>query len=303
MVRGILHKQPASLKLVIFTGLYLVGMVLYYTLVLGAIMPAWFHLTLQDIRQSGMADPEALHALKIAQLLYSVISFLLPAFVYSYLTEERPLRDIGLYKKPSASAASLAVLILLASLPLVGVLADWNQHIRFPAGLDASIRELQKQAEAMTRAFLRMPGIVSLVFNLFMIALIPAIAEEWFFRAALQRLLIRATGAAWAGIGLSAVVFSLLHGEMLGFFPRIALGVLLGLIYFLSGNLWLSVLAHFFNNGMQVLLVYLFQHHHIAYDVSKDQAVPWFSGLISLGFVVALFYLFRKFTAKDNAIS
>ena len=60
------------------------------------------------------------------------------------------------------------------------------------------------------------------------VAALPGIFEELSFRGVLQPLLIRATGSAFWGIALTAIVFSAIHFQFYGFLPRVLLGALFG---------------------------------------------------------------------------
>lgn len=277
-------------QLVIFVGLFL-GLWLVYSLVcLGFLMPHLTGVTIADLQDvTNIGKPKVLNTLKIMQLVYSCMAFLLPGLLFLYLYDEKPIRQIGIQKKWRWSWMGWSILLLAVSLPLVGVLSDWNEHIHFGA-LDQSIRAMEQQADIMVKAMLIMPNVWVLLYNLILIAFIPAVCEELFFRGVFQNLLIRWTKNEWLGIFFTGIFFSLLHGEMLGFFPRILLGMILGFIYVYTGNLWYSIGAHFLNNGIQVILMFMFQQHWISYDISKDQPTPVWAGLISLVLVSGLLY-------------
>lgn len=91
---------------------------------------------------------------------------------------------------------------------------------------------------------------------LILIGLVFPLAEEILFRGILYRWLRGRLGIAGAA-GLSAIAFAALHSipELI---PAIAvLGVILALLYELSGSLWTSVLAHAVYNSINVLLLYV----------------------------------------------
>ena len=92
-----------------------------------------------------------------------------------------------------------------------------------------------------------------------MIAIIPAIGEELLFRGVIQRLFINWTKNAHWGILITSILFSALHMQFFGFFPRMMLGILFGYLFLWSGSLWLPILCHFINNGSAVVYVYLEQ--------------------------------------------
>ncbi|MBQ7984158.1 MAG: CPBP family intramembrane metalloprotease, partial [Bacteroidales bacterium] len=78
---------------------------------------------------------------------------------------------------------------------------------------------------------------------------LPAILEEWFFRGVLQRLFISWTKRVWVGLILASTVFSLIHFDLPNFFARFVLGMMLGMLYLYSGNIWTNITYHFINNA------------------------------------------------------
>ncbi|WP_345853034.1 CPBP family intramembrane glutamic endopeptidase [Shewanella algae] len=85
--------------------------------------------------------------------------------------------------------------------------------------------------------------------------LLTCVAEEVLFRGALQQYLVK-RGGALLGITLASVLFGLVHlagGWTLVLFAALA-GVLYGLVFQLSGRLWLAALCHFYLNFCHLLL-------------------------------------------------
>ncbi|GAB1104647.1 MAG: CPBP family intramembrane metalloprotease [Shewanella algae] len=85
--------------------------------------------------------------------------------------------------------------------------------------------------------------------------LLTCVAEEVLFRGALQQYLVK-RGGALLGITLASVLFGLAHlagGWTLVLFAALA-GVLYGLVFQLSGRLWLAALCHFCLNFCHLLL-------------------------------------------------
>jgi membrane protease YdiL (CAAX protease family) len=80
------------------------------------------------------------------------------------------------------------------------------------------------------------------------IAVLPALAEELLFRGMVQQAAVARLGALWGVIG-SAAVFSFLHGEVVGFLPRLLMGLWFGYLFWRTGSLWASTLAHMLNNS------------------------------------------------------
>jgi membrane protease YdiL (CAAX protease family) len=140
-----------------------------------------------------------------------------------------------------------------------------------------------------------MPLVTDLVFNLFLIGILPAIAEEFLFRGVLQRLLHDRIRNVHIAIWLSAAIFSLVHFQFLGFVPRMLLGGILGYTFYASGSIWVPVVAHAFNNAAQVIMAYLFQRGIIDYNIENNEHTPLYLGLLSLLSCVGIIVLMLRY--------
>ncbi|MBX5439773.1 MAG: CPBP family intramembrane metalloprotease, partial [Thermoflavifilum sp.] len=80
----------------------------------------------------------------------------------------------------------------------------------------------------------------------------------------------------------------------LGFLPRFILGLMLGYVYAYSGSLWMAMIGHFVNNGVDVTLMYFYQLGWIHTDpMGNSQVTPWV-GLLSGAIVVLLLFLLKR---------
>jgi membrane protease YdiL (CAAX protease family) len=126
--------------------------------------------------------------------------------------------------------------------------------------------------------------------------LIPAFIEEVFFRGCLQQLFLNwMKKTPMVAILLIAVIFSAFHGQLSGFFPRVFLGLLLGLAYYFSGSIWITIAMHALNNFITVLMVYLFNAKITTTDMTKLPDTNLWLGLSSGIAVIGLIYLFQKY--------
>ncbi len=288
-MRGYLKQHPPILQFITIIGFY-VGFLAVYLLLMGALIPKLTGYTFVGIQEGILTNPALIWPQRIIQFLYSVVSFLVPAAVFAHLWQPYPAEYMGFDRRPSMMQLVITIVLFFCALPFVGALAEWNQSWNVPA----SARELQAKAEMLTKAMLRMPTIGDLIANLVFMAIVPAITEEFFFRGVLQRILINMTRMRWMSVIFTAIIFSAIHFEIMGFAPRIALGFILGAIYLITGNLWLPILAHIINNGMLVIAFYLFQHGITHTDPSKDDFLPWYYAVISVVVTVGLFWALAK---------
>ncbi|WP_158618059.1 CPBP family intramembrane glutamic endopeptidase [Chitinophaga lutea] len=266
------------MQLITFFGLWFAFMLLYSLFLAGFFPAISGGYTIAQMEDTKVwADPSFVRGLKIVQLLYTLVSFMVPALVFAYLAHPRPAVYMGLSARPKYLQLALAILVILCALPLVNVLGEWNST--WP--VSKQMRDLEELATKQTKLLLNMPDIGSMLFNLLLLALLPAIAEEVFFRGVLQRVLTPMVKNGWVAAIIAAVIFSAIHMQFLGFMPRLLLGFLMGAIYFVTGNLWLAIAGHFVNNGLQVVLVYLYQAKVISYDATQDEHVPAVYGALS----------------------
>lgn len=89
---------------------------------------------------------------------------------------------------------------------------------------------------------------------LFVFALVPALCEELVFRGILYRILKNISGKKSLAILLSAIIFSLVHFQVLSFIPITIVGILLAYLYEKTDNLINPILLHFAFNAVQIIL-------------------------------------------------
>ena len=164
-----------------------------------------------------------------------------------------PGRPVG----RNGSILLLAILATVASGPLLMASYELN-GLLIPEGslLESFFKPIEERIEDMT-VFLASGTGVKRVVILLSIAGLPAIFEELSFRGVLQPLLIRATGSAFLGIGLTAIVFSAIHLQFYGFLPRVLLGALFGWLAHRSGSLIPGMAAHFANNALAAVTLWV----------------------------------------------
>jgi uncharacterized protein len=185
---------------------------------------------------------------------------------------------------PGATTAALAVLLMASAIPLVLYTLNLNQAIPLPDYFKAQ----EDQTEQTLKGLLQMPHFSEFFVNMTIIAILPAIGEELVFRGVVQQQLMRRIAQPWVAILASAFIFSVAHFQFEGFIPRLLLGIILGWLYWQTNNFWVPVLAHFFNNGVQVTGQYLYGNKISTLDLEQDITVPWEFALVSLFMIFAV---------------
>ncbi len=264
---------------------------------------------LSDIFKFNLDDSSFVSKLKWAQLISSILIFILPPFIFSLLVSSNKKEYLKIDKSFPLLFILIIPVLMIATLPLINIMAEINAKMALPDflhGVEQWMKKAEEDAEVMTEAFLKMNSFGSMIFNLVMIALIPAFGEELLFRGVVQKLFSNWTKNSHWGILIAAAVFSAMHGQFYGFLPRMVLGALLGYLLLWSGSLWLPVFAHFINNGAAVVVSYLIQRGTIPKEVEnigtgKDEF--YFIALSAL-VVFTLVYLIykRRNTAEEQQV-
>lgn len=192
-------------------------------------------------------------------------------------------------------AAGTLVIVLL---PLMSALVEWNAKAHFPTFLhdfEVWARASEDRAQATTKYLTQFTSLGRFLVALLVVAVVPAVAEELFFRGVVQRNLVQ-WFSPHVGIWLGAAIFSAIHFQFFGFFPRLVLGLVLGYLYFWSGNILVSMAAHFTQNGFQLLLLYLQQRGKLgaSFDPDATTALPWPLVITSALLSAALLYFLHQ---------
>ena len=73
--------------------------------------------------------------------------------------------------------------------------------------------------------------------------------------------------------------------------------MILALVYYLTGSIWCSILAHLLNNGLQVVLMYLSSENETINAVKESEQLPFYIPLGGLVlFIVCLYGLLKEKT-------
>ncbi len=248
-------------------------------LIFAAVMAQQSDIKMDEINVSG-------DKMKFLQGFYSVTFFFLPAFLYAvFVFTGKYFWFLGFKPAQKSGMYLLAPITIIAALFFAFWLGELNEKIQLPHWMKLMEENTSKQMNE----FLKAKSWADVFINIVVIALIPAICEEVFFRGAMQRVMIHVTRSPWAGIIISAFLFSALHMQFEGFIPRMFLGLVLGALYWYSGSLWVCILAHFVNNALQVLMVSFWPNL-----INSSPAVPFWAQLGSGILVAVLLYVYRN---------
>jgi uncharacterized protein len=207
---------------------------------------------------------ESLTADDITFIRYSLIiqdiSFLfIPAFILLFLMK-RPDSKLAEFQIPGLKEIGLVILLTICVFPISSFSGQINSALHLPqslSGVEKWMMEKEQSADNLIDAIVVSDTFWKMSFNLLIVALIPAVSEEMIFRGVLQRIFTRLFRSGHIAIWITAIIFSAIHIQFLGFIPRLILGLVFGYLFFWGRSLWLPIISHFVNNAFPVIMTYI----------------------------------------------
>ncbi len=142
-------------------------------------------------------DFSGIAALKYFQVVNQIGVFIVPAFLFAFLTRGNVAIYLKLDRKPSFWIFISGLLVIFFSLPFISWLIEINNAISLPealSGVEDWFRRKEDEATKLTEIFLGTKSLAGLLLNLFMIAVLAAFGEELIFRGIILRLFREWTG-------------------------------------------------------------------------------------------------------------
>ncbi len=255
----------------------------------------------------------------IIQGAMSLCILALPPTLYA-LWERRNLTGVLSGNVMGGKVWPLVVLLMLCAYPAISYIGLWNAKMQLPDALkwlEDWMRNLEDQNAEMTLLLTSFETVPEFLLGLVVIAGVAAFGEEFIFRGVLQPLISRVfnpkvdedvlgaghktSGKILLGdhiaVWVTAILFSAIHLQFFGFFPRMLLGALFGYLYLWSKDLRVPMLAHFVNNGFIVLMLYLSNTGKIQVDLEHDYEPSVWVALASIffsGVILSYLYSIKK---------
>jgi uncharacterized protein len=272
--------------------------------VLGYLLLCFVMIIAENNQPVTMPVGKEINFLKAAQVIMSTILFIIPAAVFCrYLRPERSA-FLNLNTVPHIYYFITAGAAIFFALPAVAGFEEWNQAIHLPSSfssLESWMRQKENDAAKLTLVFFQDKSTIGLILNLLVMGLIAALSEEFFFRGVLQQMFIKNRVNAHVAIIITAILFSAFHLQFFGFLPRLFLGIVLGYLYHITQNLWVSITAHFFNNAFAIVAAHFFDEDLVAAPAAgaaPEQSIGIAFILLSVAMVVGQLVFLQRFVTR-----
>ena len=254
----------------------------------------------QQILEGTFNSGNDLNAFLFIQGFTSILGFALTSMMVAVLESGEFINHLRVKMVPSIQMVLLAIVAIITAQFFIDFLVKINQLIPIPEAL-SGLKEMQKNAEKLTNAMMNFTSVGQLFIVSIVVAVIPAIVEEFFFRGLLLGDLLKAKIRPALAIPVTGFIFALIHFEFDNMLAIWALGSFLGYLYYVSGSLWLPIAAHFVNNFFAVLVKYLINVGVITSELANSET-PLYITLLSFVFFGGTIYLFNKWRNKPNFI-
>jgi hypothetical protein len=272
-----------------------------------AITKMFFGIDLQssfnEIIYHSKANPQGVMALKLNQAFISIAIFVVPAFLFCKVIYQNPIQFLQLQSPTKIYNYLFIILLIILAIPVSSWLMQLNQNLHFPDNyqdFETLLRGDEAFAKLQMETFVNANTILQLLLNILIVAVIPAITEEIFFRACLQNFVKMCFYNLHVSVIFTAIIFSAIHGDYFGFLPRFMFGLVLGYAFAFSGNIWVSIVGHFLNNCITIVAYYIAQKYPEIAFLKDDYSFPIIITIIAGFGIVAIIFAMSKLKLKTN---
>ena len=255
-----------------------------------------------EIEQLNLSIRE-INYFKYLQTFQHLSMFLLPALLISFLMKGEFTSYMGMRTPIHMLAVILSMLLIVFMIPLNSYLAWLNSGLDLPDWLDSLEQWMGRkelQTERITQILMQAGTPGALIINIIIIAILPAVGEEFLYRGVLQNIFKGWLKSGNLAVILTAFIFSAAHLQFYGFLPRFILGLVFGYIYLWSLNIWLPVLAHFVNNAIPVILSYFYGWDSINSTMDELSSKDGLRAIIPTAIVLIIMVYLWKVSTKEH---
>ncbi len=241
-------------------------------------------------------------------LSFSQFMFILFPVLILSLMQGNNFKETFRIKKPNLPIFLLSIIGLIVVQPfLQAYLYIQNKlifSIPFGAEVLKQVKELFDNLEQMTMSLVYANNMSEFLFVVFVIAITPAICEEFLFRGLVfknfEKISMKRNAIIYTGL-----IFALFHFHPFNLIPLIILGFYLTFIVYYSESILTAVVCHFINNFMSAYSVFVFGKESFTEPEISGMHLVQFGllGLISLViFIFLMVYIVKIHNKKFQAI-
>ncbi len=279
----------------------LIVKIVFNMLALGFIDAIWDLSSIQIFNDLNSKEFKFIYAHKALAFFDQLGTFLVPSVIFLFLLKTFSL-DYRTPNKVDLTKCLLYFVVLLGVAQLFLLISNYVGFEFLPIEIKNFLKEQQDFNTKIQEGFIS-KSFRSFLFNVLLLSILPAIGEELFFRGILQKICIGIFKNNIAGIGVTSLVFGMLHFQIENLLSIIFASILLGLIYDYSKNILLTILLHFGFNlfsliSMQGLKMELISENNLV-NFSNYVIIPVALGMLAYLIIKKLFWKKDLFFSVD----
>ncbi|MEG1643403.1 MAG: CPBP family intramembrane glutamic endopeptidase [Bacteroidales bacterium] len=185
--------------------------------------------------------------------------------------------------------------------PALNLIITWNEGIQLPAalnGVETWMRNQENAAKVTTDMLLSTKSLWGVAGLILIVGVLTGIGEEFTFRGLIQQLVSEKSRNQHIAVWVTAFLFSAIHIQFFGFFPRLLLGAFFGYMIVWSHNIWLPVFAHFLNNSLATVSTFLIDNKYSGEEVETigtiKSGTAWISVISIILFILCVRELYKS---------
>lgn len=223
--------------------------------------------------------------------------FIFPTLLSWLMTSSRPWDMMCLNRNIGVKSLGWMLLLYVIAYPAMAQIIYYNANISFPdsmKGLEQTLRNWENAGADATATIMSTTSTGGLIVNILTVGLFTGLAEEMFFRAGIQRMMMASRVSPAVAIWSAAAIFSFVHFQFFGFIPRLLLGAMFGYVYWRTRSLWAPALLHGINNSIVVVTEWFNHCNDTPIDLEQyvinTSGIPWWFILSALLTILYIFY-------------
>jgi membrane protease YdiL (CAAX protease family) len=198
---------------------------------------------------------ENVKGFRIATGAGEILLILIPTLFLTRFASRVP-KDYLRLRAPDVRTLLVPLVGIFSLQQLLQIYLYLQDRIPLPPSVEQTVRQFKDILEEAYRLLVSTHSIPELIFVTVVVALIPAFAEELMFRGLIQRSLEKGS-TPMRGAILTGIIFGAYHLNPFSIVPLVVLGIYLGFLTMRANSIWVSITAHFYNNAIACIFVYL----------------------------------------------
>lgn len=228
-----------------------------------------------------------------------VVAFCLSAWITGKFSSSEPVSFLGLADSAPVKAYIGVLIVYFLALPAMNQLIAWNAGLHFPewaSGLENTLRGWEDANSAVTEKVLSAGSFGGMLCGVAIVGILTGFSEELFFRGGLQGIFSRSGVGVALSVWGAAAIFSAVHFQFFGFFPRLLMGAFFGYLLVWTCSLWPAVFAHALNNSIVVVSYWCYGDDSAGgidgFGIAGEGELPW-GAIASVVATTLFFWRFR----------